>query len=153
MTRMFLDIPSIVGMIYGTNIDTFNLSNYLEKNRDYNSCHSTINSNLMLVWDPRGKIVDAGINLPGNFHASKLTPWCHIYDHISAILEGYIIVCDSAFYICGNLKGNMVKLKETPTGDEEIVREKSYYEKSLTHLCQSSEWGNNILTGFLSSTH
>ena len=147
MTKMFSDIPGVVGMIDGKKLESFHPSNHLEQNRDYNGWHSTVNRNMVLLWDPRGKFFDAGINLPGNFHDSKGTLWCHIYDHIAALPEGYVVVCDSAFNTGGNLKGKLVKLKEAPTGDEEIAQEKSDYEKSLTHLRQCSEWGNNVLTG------
>jgi len=138
-------------MINGKKLESFHLSN-LEQNCDCNGWHSTVNQNMVLLWDPCGKIVDAGNNLPGNFHDSKATLWCHIYDHIAALPEGYIVVCDSAFNTGGNLKGKLVKLKEAPTGEEKIAQKKSDNEKSLTHhLRQCSEWGNNVLTGVFCS--
>ena len=88
--------------------------------------------------------MDAGVNLPGNFHDSKSTLWCNIYDHIMALPDGYVVVCDSAFNTGGRLKGKLVKLAERKADDNS---EKSGYEKSLTHLRQCSEWGNQVLTG------
>jgi hypothetical protein len=143
-TWMFAEIPGVVGMIDGKKLETLHPSDHLEQNRDYNGWHSSVNRNLILMWDPNGKIIDAGVNLPGNFHDSKSTLWCNIYDHIIGLPEGYVVVCDSAFNTGGLLKTKLVKLKEEKHDEN---RTKTEYEKSLTHLRQCSEWGNNVLTG------
>ena len=81
-----------------------------------------VNRNIVLFWDPYGKIVDAVVNCPGNFHDSKSTLWGNICKHIGAIPAGFIVVCDSAFETRGDLKGKLVKLK----GDNEGFAETSY---------------------------
>ena len=143
-TKMFTVIPGVVGMIDGKKLESLHPSDYLEQNRDYNGWHSSVNRNLILLWDPNGKIIDAGVNLPGNFHDSKSTLWCNIYDHIESLPEGFVVVCDSAFNTGGKLKDKLVKLADAQFDES---KEKSEYEKALTHLRQCSEWGNNILTG------
>ena len=105
---------------------------------------AVIGRNLVLLWDPNGKIIDAGVNLPGNFHDSKSTLWCHIYDHISDLPDGYKVVCDSAFSTGGRMKDKLVKLKENTNNNDENKNDDEH-EKSLTHLRQCSEWGNNVL--------
>ena len=123
---------------------TLNPPNSLDQNRDYNGWHSTVNRNLVLVWDPQGKIVDAAVNLPGNFHDSKSTLWCRIYNHIMDLPDGYIVVCDSAFMTSGSLENKLIKLKETTLEDGQ---ERSEKDMVLTHIRQCAEWGNNVLTG------
>jgi hypothetical protein len=143
-TKMFTAIPGVVGMIDGKKLESLHPSDYLEQNRDYNGWHSSVNRNLILLWDPNGKIIDAGVNLPGNFHDSKSTLWCNIYDHIESLPEGFVVVCDSAFNTGGKLKDKLVKLADAQFDE---TKEKSEYEKALTHLRKCSEWRNNILTG------
>ena len=57
-----------------------------------------------------------------------------------AIPDGFVVVCDSAFDCQGALKKKLVKLKEDKQGFAF-----SEYDKNLTHLRQSSEWGNGVL--------
>ena len=139
-TAVFLDIPGVVGMIDGRKMPSLHPADFYEQNRDYNGRTKEVNRNVVLLWDPYGKIVDAVINCPGNFHDSKSTLWGRIYDHIVAIPAGYVVVCDSAFETRGDLAGKLVKLK----GDNGGFAETSY-EMSLAHLRQSSEWGNGVL--------
>ena len=55
--------------------------------------------NIVLLWNPDGLIVDAAVNYPGNFHDSKLSLWAKIHDQIVDMPDGFIIVCDSAFFV------------------------------------------------------
>ena len=96
-TASFLDIPGVVGMIDGRKVPSLHPDDFLAQNRDYNGWTKEVNRNVVLLWDPYGKIVDAVINCPGNFHDSKSTLWGNIYDHIIAMPAGYIVVCDSDF--------------------------------------------------------
>jgi hypothetical protein len=95
-----------------------------------------------LVWDPFAKIVDAGINLPGNFHDSKGSMYANLYWHIESLKDPFVIVADSAFQATGELDGKIKKLDENMYG-----KPKTDQEHALTHLHQSAEWGNNTLTG------
>jgi hypothetical protein len=56
---------------------------------------------------------------------------------------GYKVACDSAFYTRGGLEGKLVNTKDHQKGDEP----KSEYDEQLTALRQSSEWGNNVISG------
>ena len=102
-----------------------------------------MNCNIILVWDPFGKIVDASINLPGSFHDSRAAWWCKLYKHFEDLPDPYKCVCDDAFCTSGAMSGKLVKTTENY--QEGVAR--SLYGQSLTHLRQCSEWGNNILTG------
>ena len=97
--------------------------------------------------DPLGKIVDVGLNCPGNFHDSRMAAWCHVYNHILALPAPYKVACDSAFNTSGQLEGKLIKTKE----EYKEGKQRSSYDQSLTHLCQCSEWGNNGLTGVFRS--
>ena len=142
-TQDFLDIPNVIGMIDGDKIRGKEPMDIDEQNRDYNGWTKDVNRNLVLVWDPFGKVVDCGVNAPGCFHHSKITRWCNVYAHIVALPAPFKICCDDAFYTRGMLKDKIVKTKEEYS--EDLVR--SFYDQSLTHLRQCSEWGNNVLTG------
>ena len=96
--------------------------------------------NIVLLLNPDGLIVDAAVNCPGNFQDNKSSLWAKIYNHIVAMPDGFVVVCDSAFHCKGPLAGKLVKLKEDKHGFAF-----SGYDKSLTHLRQSSEWGNAVL--------
>ena len=139
-TAGFLDIPGVVGMIDGRKMTSMHPEGFLEQNRDYNGWTKEVNRNVVLLWDPCGKVVDAVVNTPGNFHDSKSTLWGNIYDHIVALPEGFIVVCDSAFETRGSLDGKLIKLKSDNRGFAETS-----HDQSLTHLRQSSEWGNGVL--------
>ncbi len=80
-TAAFLDIPDVVAIIDGTKVQTKAPGDHVLQNRDYNGWTKNGNRNMVLVWDPFGKIADAAINLPGNFHNSKSAWWCNIYKH------------------------------------------------------------------------
>ena len=110
-TASFLDIPGVVAMVDGTKVETKAPGEYLEQNRDYNGWTKDVNRNMVLVWDPFGKIVDAAINLPGSFHDSKSAWWCHLYQHFEALPAPYKCVCDDAFYTGGALSGKQNKRK------------------------------------------
>jgi hypothetical protein len=90
-----------------------------------------VNRNLVLLWDLRGKIVDVGVNLPGNFHDSKSTMFCYIYNHIMALPNGYMVICDSAFMTSGRLEDKLIKLKDTTLKDGE---KRSEVDKTQTHI-------------------
>jgi hypothetical protein len=142
-TSSFLDIPGVIAMVDGTKLQTRTPSNHQDQNRDYNGWTKDVNRNLVLVWDPFGKIVDCGVNAPGSFHDSRTSWWCNIYSHFLEIPDGFKCVCDDAFCTSGDLAGKLVKTKEE--FKEGFMR--GIYDQSLTHLRQCSEWGNNILTG------
>ena len=84
---------------------------FLEQNQYCNGWTKGVNRNVVLLWNSCGKIVDAIVNYPGNFHNSKSSLWGNIYNHMIAILVDLIVVCDSAFETRGNLKRKLVKLK------------------------------------------
>ena len=142
-TASFLDIPGVIAMVDGTKVETKAPSEYMEQNRDYNGWTKDVNQNMVLVWDPFGKIVDAAINLPGNFHYSRSPWWCNLYKHFEALPAPYKCVCDDAFYTGGSMSGKLVKTNERFLENSP----RSSYDQSLTHLRQCSEWGNNILMG------
>ena len=128
-TASFLDIPGVVAMIDGTKIETKAPSDHVLQNRDYNGWTKDVNRNMVLAWDPFGKIIDAAINLPGNFHDSKAAWWCNIYKHLEVLPPPYKCVCDDAFYTTGHMAGKLVKTKER--FNEGAPR--SSYDRSLTH--------------------
>ena len=64
LTSQFLDIEGVVAMVYGNKLVSFEPANNILQNRDYNGWTKDVNRNLILVWDPFGKIIDAGVNLP-----------------------------------------------------------------------------------------
>ena len=142
-TNAFLDIVGVVAMTDGDKLVSKSPQNYLHQNRDYNGWTKDVNRNLVLVWDPFGKIVDAAVNSPGNFHDSKTAWWCKIYKHMEGLPQGFKCCCDDAFKTQGNLKDKLVKTKEA----YKEGNTRSHYDQQLTHLRQCSEWGNNILTG------
>ncbi len=84
-TASLLDIPDVVAMIDGTKVETKASGDHVLQNRDYNGWTKDVKRNLVLVWDPFGKIVDAAINLPGNFHNSKSAWWCKIYKYLEGL--------------------------------------------------------------------
>ena len=57
----------VIGMIDGLKLESLEPSDSLEQNRDYNEWHSTVNRNLVLVWYPRGDVVDVGVTCLGTF--------------------------------------------------------------------------------------
>ena len=142
-TKQFLDIPGIVAMVDGNKLRSYRSAEAELQNRDYNGWTHDTNRNILLVWDPWGKIVDAYVNYPGTFHDSKMAIWGGFYDHVVKFPDGYRCCCDSAFTTSGFLEDKLVKTKEEYREGE--VR--STYDMSLTHLRQCSEWGNNLLTG------
>ena len=107
-TETFLDIEGVVGMLNDRKVVSLNPSIRAEQNRDYNGWTSDVNSNLVLFWDPYGKIIDAAVNTPGNYHDSKSSIRCDIYKHIEKLPAGFKVVCDSTFPTKGNLQGNIV---------------------------------------------
>ena len=142
LTRNFLDLPNVVGMIDGKKLTSLHPKDEMEQNRDWNGWTNDVHRSMVLIWDPKGKIIDAAINLPGNFHDSKASMYGHLYDHIEKLPDPFCIVADSAFQSVGSLKDKVRKLDENKYG-----KTKSDEEKALTHLRQGSEWGNNTLVG------
>ena len=104
---------------------------------------STVNRNMLLVWDPRGKVVSAVSNLPWNFHDSKSTLWCYAHDHTITLPYGNVLACNSAFVTSENLKGKMVKLKETILEDG---KESMDEDKVPTDARICSDRSSDILT-------
>ena len=96
-TALFLDIPGVVGMIDRRKMPSLHPDKFLAQNRDYNGWTKEVNWNFVLLRDPYGKIVDAVISCPCNFHDSNGTLWGDIYHHIIAMPVRYIVVCESAF--------------------------------------------------------
>ena len=129
-------------MVYGDKLVTQSPPDHLLQNRDYNGWTKDVKRNLVLVWDPFGRIVDAAANMPGCFHDSKSTKWGNIYDHVRRIPDGYKCCCDDAFSTLGDLANKLVKTSDNAGGGDRSER-----DAQLTHLRQASEWGNNILTG------
>ena len=80
---------------------------WLDQNRDYNGWTKEVNRNVVLLWNTDGIIVDAAVNPPGNFHDSKSSLWGRIYDHIAALPDGFVVVCDSAFHCGGPMEGKL----------------------------------------------
>ena len=143
LTFNFVDIPNVIGMINGMKLPSSSPADPLLQNRDYNSWTKEVNRNVMLLWHPDGTIIDCVINAPGSFHDSRTTKWGAVYDHIAKLPDPYLVVCDDAFVTHGILKG---KLVETNFNDNDNDNEKTEHDKSLTHLRQCSEWGNNDWT-------
>ena len=106
------DIPGVVAMIDGNKLISFESSNYILQNRDYNGWTKDVNQNLVLVWDMFGKIVDTAVNVPGSFHNSKSTLWGRKYEHIAHLPDRYKCCCDDAFCTKGKLENKLVKQGE-----------------------------------------
>ena len=119
---------------------------YLSSNNrffKYGHIFSTANKYLVLAWDPRKKIFSAGVNFPGNFHDSKSTLWCYAHDHAMDLPNGCVLACDSAFVTSKQLKGKIVKLKETTLEDGEKRMDE---DKALTYTWKCAEQSSDILT-------
>ena len=84
----------VIEMIDVLKFESFEPSNYLEYNRDFNGWQSIVNKNLEVVWYPRGKVVDAGVNFHGNFHDSKSVVWHHAYDHAIDVTGRHALVLE-----------------------------------------------------------
>jgi hypothetical protein len=143
LTRKFLDLPNVVGMIDGKKLTSLHPRDEMEQNRDWNGWTNDVHRSMVLIWDPKGKIIDAAINLPGNFHDSKASMYGRLYNHIEKLPDPFCIVADSAFQSVGSLKEKVRKLDENKYG-----KTKTDEEKALTHLRQGSEWGNHTLGCF-----
>lgn len=141
-TSAFLALPNTVGMLDGKRLRSLHPRTKRQQNRDYNGWTKDVNRNLVLLWCPFGKIIDCVVNPPGNFHDSKSSMYGNLYSHIKKLPDPYKIVCDSAFYTQGKMKGKLVKTKEYV--EDEVPSDR---DATLTHLRQCSEWGNNVLTG------
>lgn len=124
LTKLFLDLPNVVGMIDGKKLTSLHPPEQLYQNRDWNGWTNDVHRSLVLVWDPNGKIVDAGINLPGNFHDSKSSMYANLYNHIESLPDPYVIVADSAFQTVGKLEDKIKKLHENKFGKKKQVKNK-----------------------------
>ena len=142
-TAQFMACPNVVAMMDGDKLGSLAPDDSVLQNRDYNGYTKDVNRNIVLVWDPFGKIVDAVVNAPGNFHDSKAARYGGIYDHIIAVPAPFKCVCDDAFWTQGELQDKLIKTKEEYREGEE----RGDYDMTLTHLRQCSEWGNQTLTG------
>jgi len=99
---------------------------------------------IILITDPRGYIVAAGINCPGSWHDSKCAFSTGLYDIIQTTLpNGYNVAADTAF--SGSIYGKKIVriLKENETipfdlGDEELIE----LERLITRARQPGEWIN-----------
>jgi len=141
-TSKFLELQNVVGMLDGKKFSTLNADDPLDQNSDYNGWSGGTFRGAVFLWDPFGKIIDAGINMPGSFHDSKASLDANIYKHIKDLPEPYCIVCDSAFQTGGKLEGKILK-----TDVENGQEGKSERDMALTHLRQCSEWSNQVLVG------
>ena len=73
LTKAVTGLPgAVVAMIDGKKLESLYPSDLSDQNRDYNGWTHDVFRNLVVVLDPEGKIVDVGVNLPGNFHDSSL---------------------------------------------------------------------------------
>ena len=64
LTKAFAGLPgAVVAMIDGKKLEFLYPSDLSDQNRDYNGWTHDVFQNLVLVWDPEGKIVDVGVNL------------------------------------------------------------------------------------------
>ena len=158
-TKSFLSIPNVVGMLDGMKKSSLSPKDPKDQNKDYNGWTGDTNRNVLLLWDPMGKIVDAVVNSPGSFHDSKAARWGEVYDHIGTLPPKYKVVCDSAFSCGGELGDRLVKtkLKTQLTDDNNNKMDDAndivQYESQLTHLRQSSEWGNHVLVDTFRRLH
>ena len=143
LTNCFKEIPNVVAMIDGDKLDTQENSDREKQNRDFNGWTHSNYRNLVMMWNPLGKIIDCCVNAPGTFHDSKITRWGNIYRHIEKLPAGFKVVCDDAFDTHGVLQDKIVKTKERYR-ENNVSTE---YDSALTHMRQCSEWGNNVLTG------
>ncbi len=98
-------------MMDGVNVTTKTPSEFDLQNRDYNGWTSSVNRNVVIIWDTFGRVVDAAVNTPRSFHDSSTCRWGRIYDQIAKLPEGFVVVCDSAFTTNGHLEGKLVKVK------------------------------------------
>ena len=88
-TSGFMKIPGVVGMLDGMKRATSTLDDRKSQNRDYNGWTGDVNRNVLLLWDPFGKIIDAVVNTPGSYHDSRAALWGEIYNHISTLPKNY----------------------------------------------------------------
>ena len=78
-TKMFLDVPNVVGMMDGIKFRSREPLDQVLQNSNYNGWTCSVYRNCVFVWDPFGKIVDCVLNNPGSMHDSKMTRWGNIY--------------------------------------------------------------------------
>ena len=142
-TLRFMDCLNVIAMMDGDKLVSKNPDKSILQSRDCNGWTKDTNRNAVLVWDPFGKIVDAVVNAPGNYHDSRSTKWGNIYDHCIKIPTLFKCVCDDTFYTQGELQDKLIKTKEEYTEGEK----RGDYDMTLTHLRQCSEWVNQTFTG------
>ena len=140
-TRSFTEVENIVFTVDGFKLRTKNDENPRLQNRDYSGWYHDVFRCMVCVYDPFGKIIDAAVNMPGNFHDSMSSVQGHIYEHISRLPPGYRGVSDDALRTEGSLKDRILKASAF-RDDEDNDTPKS---TSLIHLRQPAEWGNNYI--------
>ena len=106
-----MKIPGGIDMLDGMKRVYIAPDDRKRQNRDYNGWTGDENRNVLLLWDPFGKIIDAVVNIPGSYHDSRAAKWDEIYSHISTLPNNYKVVCDSAFRCDGELEKVLIKTK------------------------------------------
>ena len=56
-TAQFMECPNVVAMMDGDKLGSLAPDDSVLQNRDYNGYTKDVNRNIVLVWDPFGKIV------------------------------------------------------------------------------------------------
>ena len=100
-TAMFLDIPGVVGMIDGRKMSSLYPEEFLEQNRDYNGWTKEVNRNVVLLWDPYRKIVDAVVNSPRNFMIRRV--------RCGGISTSILLLCLPGLLSCATLRSKLVE--------------------------------------------
>ena len=98
-----------------------------------------VNQNVVLLWSSDRFIIDTEVNRSSNFNDIKSALWAGMYEHITALTNGCIVVCDSDFVCTGLMEGNLVHFKDDRDGFAFTD-----FHKMLTHLMQVSEWGIRV---------
>ena len=129
-------------------VQTKNDPDPVAQNRDFTLWKEDTYWDCVFTTDPYGRIVDAAVNYPGNFHDSKKALWSHMYEHILAIPPPYRVASDSAFVALGDFKTKVVKTKWKKNKDDCKQVAKSRAASQLTHLRQPAELSNNSISCF-----
>lgn len=140
-------VPNIVALVDGMKVRTKNDPDPIAQNRDFTLWKEDTFRDCVFITDPYGRIVDAAVNYPGNFHDSKKALWSHMYEHILALPAPYRVASDSAFVASGDFKDKVIKTKWKKTKEDCKKGRKEKVASQLTHLRQPAEWSNNSITG------
>ena len=82
-TTYFVDCANVIAMLDGDKIKGRQPQETQLQNRDCDGWTKEVHRNYLLLWYAFGKIVDAGVNAPGNYHDSRTATWCGIYHQIT----------------------------------------------------------------------